>query len=287
MRWGLGLSAAVIVALLAGCGASTQTASKSTSTSGTQSSNVSATTSSSKPSNSTLILTDKDWPTLNSNASKGDTVDLKGQVFASPITQGNATQYEVFLDPQNSNENVVVQMTNGPTLQQNDYVEIKGTSRGTVTGQNALGGAVNAVAVVATSITKISRDDAIAPTIKTVSGVSPETQNGFTLQVDKVQFAKQETRIFLTATNKSGANISVNDFESTLVQGTHQLKQKQLFNANLPTFPTQIANGVVAHEELVFDAANLSGPSLKFVTSVSSDNFNQTFNNFSFTIPSK
>lgn len=232
------------------------------------------------------IITDSQWPKvdLNPNHYKNDRVDITGQIMTKPLYQSPLTQYEIFVDPQNFSESTIVIIRQKPRFKNGTYVEVKGYIYGSVSGQNMFGGTVTAPAVIASSIKQISQTQAEAPTIALSTGSKYFPQNGLALRIVKVEYAKTETRVYLQAVNKSGSNITFDDFDATLIQGTHQLKQIDSFDTSYPEFPTPMANGVVAQEVLVFGPATLGGVPLHFDIGVSSDNFNLNFNDYEFII---
>lgn len=275
-----------IFVLLSGCG-SVQTATSNTTANATVQSESSNTTSQSQKTTSKPTLKNSDWSKVESDANsyKGYPVDIKGQIFTDPISQNNQVQYQIYLDPQNSSQNTIVITQGAPKFKNGDYIEVKGTVYKEISAQNSLGATLTLPLIDGTSVTKSTREAVVAPTIATSHNIPSETQNGVTVSVDKVEFAKSETRVYLTVTNKSSSGASIEAMSATLVQGTNQLQQKMLFNANYPTLPTTIAKGVIAHTVIVFDAADVSGGSLKLDIPAMSSDFTVDMKDFVFTIP--
>lgn len=235
---------------------------------------------------SKVVLTNKNWVLVQSDPDKykSDAVDIVGKIFEDPQYSNPATAYQVYLDPTNYAEPVIVGVRGTPKFKNGDYVHIKGILKGSFTGQNALGGTVVDPVILGTSVTAVSAMDVLVPTLA-VSGPSKYlAQNKLTLRVDKVEYAAQETRVYIRAINQSGTNVSFSNFEATLVQGTHQLAQKDDFQMNYPTFPSPMASGVVATEILTFGPANLKGGPLTFRLSASSDDYTMNWNDFVFQI---
>ncbi|MHB1684290.1 MAG: hypothetical protein ACYCYO_15935 [Bacilli bacterium] len=140
-------------------------------------------------------------------------------------------------------------------------------------------------------------------TIKPSNGVTPpapptkapsattETENGLTITITGAKWVSNGTdlEVDLTATNHSKSNVTIDDFMSdTLVQGTSQLQADDMnLNLQQTTFPDTMANGVVAKAVLYFTGGNPQGGPLKLTLPVSSDNYNQTWNNYMYTFATK
>ena len=229
------------------------------------------------------ILTDATWAPVVANPQSyiGASVVLTGKLNEI-IPNTSPALGQVFLDPSNLSEPIAASgLTSVPI---NSYVRLQGTLTQVENFQNAFGASSVVPVVTSTRVQIISRDAAEDPTLAVAPTIASQNQNGLTLAVSKVEFAAHATRVFLTATNNTGTGVMIDDVDATLVQGTNQLASHSI-SPDMNYFPTTIANGVISHDELVFDAAQLQGGSLTLTVSASSDNFNQNWNNFVFKIP--
>ncbi len=235
-------------------------------------------------------FTNSSWATVASNAAKykGKTVDVYGQIFETPQYSGGVTVYQVYLDPANNNEAVLVGVSGQPRLQQGNYIEIKGKIAGAFTGKNSYGGTIIDPMIRASDVIGVTQGQAIDPAIHTIMGIRPFTEYGLTITVTKVSVGHNTVRIHLTAKNKSGANVTIDDSaQDTLVQGSTQLSQSDLYNSGYPSFPTTIADGVVTEDVIEFTGSRSNGGSYTLTIPVTSDNFNQTWKPFVFTFSAK
>ncbi len=229
------------------------------------------------------ILTDATWAPVVANPQSyiGASVVLTGKLNEI-IPNTSPALGQVFLDPSNLSEPIAASgLTSVPI---NSYVRLQGTLTQVENFQNAFGASSVVPVVTSTRVQIISRDAAEDPTLAVAPTIASQNQNGLILAVSKVEFAAHATRVFLTATNNTGTGVMIDDVDATLVQGTNQLASHSI-SPDMNYFPTTIANGVISHDELVFDAAQLQGGSLTLTVSASSDNFNQNWNNFVFKIP--
>ncbi len=260
--------------IAAGCG--------TTATQGPSTSTVSKSATSQTNAYQGATLTDATWEPVVANPQSyiGASVVLTGKLNEI-IPNTSPALGQVFLDPSNLSEPIAASgLTSVPV---NSYVRLQGTLTQVENFQNAFGASSGVPVVTSTRVQIISRDAAEDPTLAVAPTIASQNQNGLTLAVSKVEFAAHATRVFLTATNDTSSGVMIDDVDATLVQGTTQLASHSI-SPDMNYFPTTIANGVISHDELVFDAAQLQGGSLTLTVSASSDNFNQNWNNFVFRI---
>ncbi len=118
-----------------------------------------------------------------------------------------------------------------------------------------------------------------------------QTENGLTITVTGAKWVNNGTdlEVDLTASNHSKSNVTIDDFmDDTLVQGATQLQADDM-NTSLQqtTFPTTMANGVVAKAVLYFTGGHHQGGTFKFSVPVTSDNYNLNWANYVFTFTAK
>ena len=231
-------------------------------------------------------VTNAGWAVVQANPANyvGETVRLTGQ-FTEVVPNSSPAIAQVYLNPEDTSEPVAVQLPRAVSLPTNAYIAIYGVLTGTQTFETALGAQETVPTIRAQRVRIITRDAAVDPTLAVASAVVPQSQNGLTLAITRVELAAHAVRIFLTVTNHSGARVTISDDSATLTQGTAQLNEK-LFSPDVQFFPPTIANGVIAHAEIVFQAANLKD-TLTLDIPLSSNNYDQTWNDFVFTIPLK
>ncbi|MDA8193248.1 MAG: hypothetical protein M0Z53_04520 [Thermaerobacter sp.] len=163
------------------------------------------------------------------------------------------------------------------------YVALSGVITATRTFHNALGYPVLAPIVRVTSSERITRDDAVDPTLAVTSPAVSARQNGLTLTVSQVQFAAQATRIFLTAVNRSATAVTVDDTGARLTQGGQSLALRT-GSPDIHAFPITIAGGRTAHSEIVFNRSRLGGPALALQIPVSGNSYRLNWHDFSFSL---
>ena len=106
-------------------------------------------------------------------------------------------------------------------------------------------------------------------------------QNGIKVDVTKVEFAKDETRFYITATNNSSDGVSLWTSSAKVIQNGQQHEQTYgNYMANLPEISSDILPGASSSGVICFDALDPS--SLQLYIEGSSDNWEMELSPFTF-----
>lgn len=157
-------------------------------------------------------------------------------------------------------------------VKKDDYVRIEGKVQGNYQGTLPSGQGFSGSRVAATTVKVITREAAVAPAIKTDSVNKPLTQNGVVVTLDRVELAKQETRVYVNVTNGAAQSIVLNPGSIRLVQNEQQYEPKVLQNSGYPQLPSMLVPGAKADAVFVFSPINAAQPLRVFWDGVS---FNQ------------
>ena len=189
------------------------------------------------------------------NDFKGQYVKLTGMIFATPEYDDEGVYVQMFADPENSANNVIVKYAN-PNIKLNngDYISIDGCIKGEFKGENAFGGDVLAPKIIADTLNIVSRNDVIAPTLKEISPNLSTDQSGYVVSVDKIEFAEKETRVYITVTNNTQAKFYFYDFNVKIIQDGTQYENEYTYDESIQELPSEILPGVSASGEIVFPA---------------------------------
>ena len=162
----------------------------------------------------------------NPDSFKGKYVVLTGQIFVEPEKSEGTTALQAWHDPQNAQNNFIVHYSGSDTFSMNNYIKVDGRIEGTFEGENMMGGIVTAPLIKADTIEVMSYIEAVTPTVKEIT---PENaiseQNGISLKVDKIEFAENETRIYMTETNSSADKFSMSTYSMKIIQNGQQIEQ--------------------------------------------------------------
>lgn len=234
---------------------------------------------------SEAYLTESEISDMYSNPEKyvGRKVKLSGVVFTAPDTDGDSMGFQIWGDPKNSDLNTVIYAKKSEKINIDDYIVIEGIVTEKFEGENAYGGIIEAPAINATKIEKVDAQDILAPTTKEVtpSGLSIN-QHNVIVTVEKIQFAKEETRVFIKVENNSGSTFSFYSFNTKIVQDGTQYDYESNYNIDYKEVNSEILNGVSSDGILTFPA--ISEKSFDLYVEGYSDNYDLEFNDYIFNI---
>jgi hypothetical protein len=220
---------------------------------------------------------------------KGYEVDIYARIFADVERDEKGTYIQAFADPKNSTKNTLIAI-NDPKLdvKEGDVVHVVGVIDKKYEGQNAFGATITAPVIVASKIEKSDYATAFLPAIKTIEVNKEQNQSGYIIKISKVELAKEETRVYVTVTNKmENKKINFYTFNTTIVQGSKQFKEETNFEADYPRMESELLPGVSESGLIAFNPTDVNGENLKIVLEGSCEDYNVKINPFTFEIPLK
>jgi hypothetical protein len=218
---------------------------------------------------------------------KGAAVDFTGKILGAPEKDEDGTYFQMYGDPKNLGYVMVVGISD-PNLQikADDYVKVTGEVRGAFEGENAFGAAITAPALLADKVEVVSYMDAVSPTIKAIEVNQDIEQNGLTITLQKIEFAADETRIYLKAKNDTKDKASIYTSTATIVQSSKQYEEQYNFDANYPEFPSDMLPSVEAEAVMAYEAID-ANTDFYFVVEGRSDNYSIDFEPYKFDVSMK
>lgn len=177
-----------------------------------------------------------------------------GQVFTVE-RDSDGVYLQVYADPKNYEWNTVV-LYGDPNFEvaQDDFVQVEGVVRGSFEGENALGGTVSAPLVDATRVEVVPATAAAAPASRTLRR-KVDNQYGITLQVKKVEFSDNETRVFVALSNRSGAKFNFYSYSALAISGGRQV-ESTFSDIEYPEIADTIQTGARSSGVIVFPKMN-------------------------------
>jgi hypothetical protein len=218
-------------------------------------------------------FTRSNWDLLNSDPDsyKGASVDIVGQVFQPPERDEGVTYIQMYADPKNLEWNTIVTyQDSGLRLREDDFVHVRGTAAGKVEGENAFGAKLTLPVVTADSIRVVDATAAASPAIRTLPR-RQIVQAGITITVQKVEFAEDETRVFLAVKNGSSAQFNFYGSSGKTVQGGRQY-ESTFSSDDYPELSSEIVPGAFTSGVIVFPKMRPSG-GLEVYLEGSSENY--------------
>jgi hypothetical protein len=205
-------------------------------------------------------FTNENWQLAlgDANRYKNTPVLLTGRVFLDPQVTNEAVAFQMNAFPTQNSGNTIVVTAPSLKVKRGDYVRVEGQLIDMFTGTNAFGGQVSAPRVRGSKVDIVSREEVVAPAIKTYELNRPLDQNGLVITLIRLELAANETRAYVKISNRSPDKASVYVYQAKLLQGQRQFDRKSVFDAGYPDIPSSLLPGVEAETVLLFDQVNPS-----------------------------
>jgi hypothetical protein len=201
------------------------------------------------------VFTRDNWGELATDPDgfKGARVDIVGSVLGEPVKDGDVTRFQMWPHPTNVDWFAVVEFKDGSfAIADGDYVHVLGTVRGKTEGAIPLLAIVDAVAVRAETAEVVDENAAAPPALRTVAVGTSLEQHQLVVTLDKVEFAANETRLYLTVSNRSTATATFNGYKTRAVQGQTEYKPEDL--SPYPWVEMTLPPGVASSGVVLFGA---------------------------------
>lgn len=235
------------------------------------------------------VLTKEEFDRIFSDPKKykGSKVDFYAKIFVEPEKDQDGTYIQAFAN-NNSEQNVIVGIEN-PSLDvaTDDIIHVTGTIEDAFKGENAFGGTVTAPLIKADKIEKTDYQTVFAPSKKTINLNKVQNQHGFKLNVQKVELADSETRVYVKITNESKEKIYFYSYDAKLIANNQQLEETFNYEANYPEIQSDILPGASTEGIIVFPPIKNDAASFKLHFEGSSDNYDITFEPFVYEVSLK
>lgn len=215
---------------------------------------------------------------------KGKWITIAGKVF-SVDKDGDNVALQAWNDAENASQQFIVYASSemaGP-IKEEDFIKVDGEITGTLTGENMFGGEVKALLINAESLETGGYDDIYAPAESTKEVGETQDQHGVSVTVSKVDYAKDEARVYVSVKNESGDTASIYAFNAKAVQDGKQFDHEDNYNAGYDNDIGEVLDG--ASKEGVIRFKGLD-PEKGFTLSMEaySDNFDIELKDYVFEI---
>jgi len=181
--------------------------------------------------------------------------------------------------------NTVVVAAPSVKVKKDEYVRVEGTVVDMFEGTNAFGGKVTAPRVRGTTVQTITREEVIAPALKSHAALPTVAQHGLAITITKVELAESETRVYLKVVNRSTESASAYSHSIKLVQGSRQFEAKFSFDTNYPQLASDLLPGIEADAIVLYDAVNAAEPFRIVWDGPRTNNFRLQFQPYEWTVP--
>lgn len=216
---------------------------------------------------------------------KGSPVELNGKIFNEVQEGEKQTGFQMWVDPKNSEGNTIVIYDGiGLGLKSNDFIKVTGKVEGSFEGENMMGAKLTVPRIIASKIEKVSAADVLAPTENTVQVDQTQTQHGIAITLEQIEFAKDETRVFVKVRNGSKAKASFYSFNAKLTQGSSQFEPENSFEANYPEVQSNLLPGIESSGVIAFKEIDYAANSCMVYLEIGSDDWNLNFKPYTFNV---
>lgn len=181
---------------------------------------------------------------------KGRTFEFTGSVL-DVEKDGNDLYIQVYYDISNYEKNTVVIWPDADiSLKTDDFIKVKGTVDGKFEGENYFGGDIEVPMITANKVKKIDAMEAF-PAKKTIEVGKTIKKGDYTATVSKVDYTKDETRIYLKVENNSKKTFDNYPNQGVIVQNGKQYEP--LWNEYYPEPSTELRAGANSESVIAFE----------------------------------
>lgn len=229
-------------------------------------------------------MTEEEIAQMYSNPEQfeGRTLEICGRIFDTPEYDDQAVYFQMWADPENSEWNTIVAYRDSSVdLESDNYVRISGTVQGAYEGENMLGGTIVAPMIEANSLEVISYKEAVAPTLYEATIDQPnQTQLGYSVSLQTVELAEQETRVYVAVTNNGSTAFGLHSFNAKLIQNGKQYEEQSNWEADYPEIQTDLTVGASTEGVIVFP--DIEKAAFDVILEASSDNWDENIQPYTF-----
>lgn len=210
-------------------------------------------------------------------------VQLKGKVFGESEKSEGLIAFQMWADPINNERNTIVGYTGDLEISDGDYVIVDGKVYDVYEGKNAFGVTIKAPQIIADTVTVSDYQSVVAPANKTIEPNILKEQLGYSISLNKVDFADEETRLYFDVLNNGKSTFNVYNFNIKIIQENSQYEYQYNYNANYPEIQSDIMPNIQTSGIVSFPPID---PNKSFTVYVegSSDDWNENLESFIFEV---
>ena len=215
---------------------------------------------------------------------KGKYINIAGKVF-SVEKDGDTVGMQVWYDVENAEQQFIVyadkEMASG--VKEDSFVRVDGQITGTFTGENYFGGEITAITIQADSLEVGGYDDIYAQAESTKEVGETKEQHGVSVTIDRIEYAKDEARVYLTVKNESGYQASIYTYDAKAIQDGKQFEHEDNYEAGDGGDIGDIVDGASKEGILRFKGLDPEKP-VKIQIEAYSDNYDIEMEDYVFEI---
>lgn len=190
----------------------------------------------------------------NPDEYEGKYIKISGKVFGEPESYDGEVFFQMYADAVNAEKNTVVYLKGSIDVNSDEFVIVDGLVKGDYQYTNMFGGELSALYIEAETVEKSNYIECCAPTIKEITVNETIDQHGYSVTVEKIEFAESETRLYITVANNGTENFTVYDSSIKIVQNQSQYEYDYNFDANYQDLQSDLLPGTSSSGIVSFPA---------------------------------
>lgn len=217
----------------------------------------------------------------NAEKYKGYHVDIKGEVFQVMSDSGTVKGIHIWIDPGVCEQNMMIYYSTDDDVKKGDYITCSGYIDSVTKYKNAYGTTLYAPLIKSSDLKKATYIDVMSPTITTIKPVNLKHEKyGYSISIDKIEFAEKETRVYATVKNNGKATLNIGN--AIIVQNGKQYNSTDNYEAGYEEIPREIVGGVSSSGIIVFPA--ISNEYFELSVDMHSGDYDEKIDEFAFLI---
>ena len=217
----------------------------------------------------------------NAQKYKGYHINIKGKVFQVMSDNGSVKGIQIWIDPDTCEQNMMIYYNTDAEIKQGDYVICSGYIDSIAEYKNAYDAKLYAPLVISSDLVKATYIDVMSPTTETITPENLKREKyGYSISIDKIEFAEKETRVYATVKNNGKALLNIGD--AVIVQNGKQYNSTDNYEADYEEIPYEIVKGVSSSGIVLFPAISIND--FELTIDVHSDDYDEEIDKFIFKI---
>ena len=215
---------------------------------------------------------------------KGKYINIVGKVF-SIDKDGDAVAMQAWYDVEDAEQQFIVYASKeiAADVKEDSFIRVDGKITGTFTGENYFGGEITALLIEAESLDVGGYDDIYAPAETTRELGETQDQHGVSVTLDRIEYARDEARVYLTVRNDSGYTASIYTFNAKAIQDGKQFEHEDNYEAGYDGDIGEVVDGAGKDGILRFRGLDPKKP-VKILIGAYSDNYDIDMEDYVFEV---
>lgn len=219
----------------------------------------------------------------NADSFKGQFIDVKGKVFNVRKEDGMTILQINEAGNESLTNNIIIGYKGDLNIKNDAFIKATGYIIGITEYENALGGKMRAPTIMATNIEESNYIEVVSPTIKEVNYTDKVIdQKGYEIKISKIEFAKNETRVYVEATNNTKKDFDIYTYSAVATQNGKQFSIKTNYEADYTELSAELKPGMTSRGIITFEP--IEQETFNVIIEGSSEDWNIELNEYNFTL---